>query len=832
MLVPIKWIQDYVEINGTAEEYGDTMTMIGITLETVRHFGAEIEKVVVGRIEKIERHPDADKLVVCQIDIGKEQPVQIVTGADNIFEGAYVPVVLDGGRVPGPLHGHEKEEGGSIIKAGKLRGVESCGMLCGPQELGWDDKVAPYISKDGIWILPEAFAPGTDIIDALGLETDVVDLDVTPNRPDWLSMLAIAKETKAAYDKEIKLPDTSVAEKAGGGGMALPNSIRFSQKKPVSMADFVSVEVKNPKCRRYVARAITDVKIEQSPWWMQHRLMLAGMRPINNIVDIANFVMLEYGQPMHTFDAENIAGKKIIVDVSKEGDMITTLDGKERKLPTGTLMINDGEKAVGIAGIMGGLNSEIEDTTKTIVLESANFDADSIRTSSKEIALRTEASNRYARGIDPNICREAADRFCHLVEQLDAGKVVPGAIDIYPEESEAISCRVRVSRMNSLNGIEISKAQMVKYLEALDMKVEDTDDEDVMLVTPPTVRLDMKEEIDYAEEIARMYGYDNIPMTLPKMNTQATVTRSWQIREIARSVMNSLGANEIQTYSFVSPKSVDMLRLEDDIWEKNFLQLLNPLGEETSVMRTMLMPQMLETMGRNFSRNVEKVCAFEIGNTFLPSLKDENELPSEELSMSIGAYGAEEDFFAMKGRVVSLLSMLGIDKVVFTAESEYGAFHPGRCARIEIEDRSGMMELGIMGEVHPEVAEKFGIGARAYVCELNFEYIIARANIEKVYKPLPKFPAVARDIALMVEEDVQVGRLEAIIRAAGSSLVEKVELFDVYRGKQVGEGKKSLAFNILYRDRNKTLTDEDVQKVHERILLELREKANAVLREI
>ena len=379
--------------------------------------------------------------------------------------------------------------------------------------------------------------------------------------------------------------------------------------------------------------------------------------------------------------------------------MITTLDGKERKLPTGTLMINDGEKAVGIAGIMGGLNSEIEDTTKTIVLESANFDADSIRTSSKEIALRTEASNRYARGIDPNICREAADRFCHLVEQLDAGKVVPGAIDIYPEESEAISCRVRISRMNSLNGIEISKAQMVKYLEALDMKVEDTDDEDVMLVTPPTVRLDMKEEIDYAEEIARMYGYDNIPMTLPKMNTQATVTRSWQIREIARSVMNSLGANEIQTYSFVSPKSVDMLRLEDDIWEKNFLQLLNPLGEETSVMRTMLMPQMLETMGRNFSRNVEKVCAFEIGNTFLPSLKDENELPSEELSMSIGAYGAEEDFFAMKGRVVSLLSMLGIDKVVFTAESEYGAFHPGRCARIEIEDRSGMMELGIMGEV-------------------------------------------------------------------------------------------------------------------------------------
>ncbi len=832
MLVPVKWIKDYVDIDANAEEYGDTMTMAGITLETVRYFGKETEKVVVGKIEKIEKHPDADKLVVCKVDVGAGAPIQIVTGADNIFEGAYVPVVLDGGRVPGPLHGHEKEEGGSVIKAGKLRGVESDGMLCGPQELGWDDKVAPYISKDGIWILPEAFTPGTDLVTALELDTAVVDLDVTPNRPDWLSMLAIAKETKAAYGKPIELPDTRVQEKAGSAG-GPPNSIRFAQQKKPSMSDYVTIDIRDTRCRRYVARAITDIKIEQSPWWLQERLMLAGMRPINNIVDIANFVMLEYGQPMHTFDAEDIAGKKIIVDASKPGDKFTTLDGKERELPAGTLMINDGEKAVGIAGIMGGLNSEVKDTTKTIVLESANFDADTIRLSSKEMTLRTEASNRYSRGIDPNICLEAANRFCHLVEQIGAGKVVPGAIDIYPEEAKPIVCDVRVSRMNKLNGINISREEMVKYLEALDMKVEDTGDPDVMRVTPPTVRLDMKEEIDYAEEIARMYGYDNIPLTLPKMNTQSTVSRSWQIRELARGIMTSLGANEIQTYSFVSPRSVDMLGLDDDTWEKNFLTLLNPLGEETSVMRTVLMPEMLEVMGRNYSRNIDKVCAFEIGNTFLPSLIDENELPSEELSMSIGTYGAGEDFFSMKGRVQTLLEMLGITGLVFTAESEYGAFHPGRCARIQVPDRGGeMMELGIMGEVHPEVAERFGIQTRAYVCELNFEYIIARADIEKAYSPLPKFPSVERDIALLVDEDVEVGSLEAIIKSAGDALIEKVELFDVYRGKQVEEGKKSLAFSIVYRDRNKTLTDDDVQKVHGNILAELKSKVNAVLREI
>ncbi|MBQ2747127.1 MAG: phenylalanine--tRNA ligase subunit beta [Firmicutes bacterium] len=830
MLVPVKWIKDYVDVKLTADEYGEMMTTAGLTLETIEYFGQEIENVVVGKIEKIEQHPNAEKLVICQMNVGKEELVQIVTGADNVSEGDFVPVVLDGGRVPGPLHGKEKEEGGTVIHAGELRGVKSDGMLCGPQELGWEDKVAPYISKDGIWLLPgNDWTPGQDLVEALGLDTYVLDVDVTPNRPDCLSILALAKETKAFTGETFTKPSTQIKGPVQRMGQ---NSIRFQPPKKEKIHSYLQVEVNDPNCKRYVAKVIKDIKIKQSPWWLQERLMYSGMRPINNIVDITNYVMLEYGQPLHAFDINMLAEKKIVVAPSEEGDTFVTLDGKERKMPAGVMMINDGEKAVGIAGIMGGLNSEVTEDTKVIVLESANFDADNIRISSKKLGMSTEASKRFSRGVDANIAREAANRFCHLVEKLGAGTIVDDIIDIYPEKITAITTDVRIDRMNKLNGTDIPKETIIGYLKALDMVVEETEDENVIRVTPPTERLDMKEEIDYAEEIARMYGYDNIPMTLPKMNTKSISTRSWQIREIAKNVMTSLGSNEIQTYSFVSPRSVDPLRLEDDTWEKNFLILLNPLGDETSAMRTMLMPEMLEVMGRNFSRNVDRVNAFEIGNTFLPDIMDEGKLPSEELSMSIGAYGEGEDFFTMKGRVETLLSMLGIKNLHFEAESEYGAFHPGRCARIVIEDRGFPMELGIMGEVHPEVAESFGIGTRAYVCELNFEYVIEKASIEKSYKPLPKFPAMTRDIALIVSEEVKVGDLEKTIIAAGGNLLESVELFDVYRGKQVEEGKKSLAFSIVYRDAQKTLTDDDVQGVHGDILNALKENYNAVLREM
>ncbi len=816
MLVPVKWINDYVKVDMDGESYGDVMTMAGITLETSRHFGDEIENVVVGKVEKIEQHPNADKLVVCQVNIGKSELLQVVTGATNLYEGAYVPVALDNALVPGPLHGKEKEEGGTRIQKGALRGVESDGMLCGPQELGWDDKVAPYISKDGIWLLQVGDDKiGEDIVKALELDTDVVDLDVTPNRSDWLSMLGVAKDTKAALESEITLPDTNC--ECHGEGKA---------------SDYLSVEIRNDACKRYTARIITDVKIEQSPWWLQHRLMLAGQRPINNIVDITNFVMLEYAQPLHAFDIETVEDRKIIIDVAKKGDKFVTLDGKERELFEDTLMINDGKKPIAIAGVMGGLNSEIEETTKTVILESANFDADSVRISSKKLGLKTEAAARYLRGIDPNLCKEAADRFCRLVELTGAGKVVAESVDIYPHPERAVTCEVRVSRINSVIGIDISREQMEKYFALLDFKVEDSGNPDIMLVTPPTIRRDMKIEADYIEEVARLYGYDNIPMTLPKMNTQSLMSDSYALRAKVRDELTALGMNEIQTYSFVSPRGVDNLRLEEDTWERDFVKILNPLGEETSVMRTILMPNMLEVLGRNYARNNPSACAFEVGNTFMPNMFDRADVPDEQLSLCMGAYGAGEDFYSMKGRVVALLEELGIKDLKFVAESEYGAFHPGRCARIQVADGEEDMELGIIGEVHPDVAKTYGISERTYLCELNFELLLIKGDTEKHYTPLPKYPATSRDIALLVDENVKVGDIEDIIREKAQPILEKVKLFDVYRGKQVEDGKKSCAFALTYRAADKTLTDEEVTAVHETVLSALREKIGAVLREI
>lgn len=812
MLTPIKWLKDYVDIDMTAEDFGNLMTTAGLEYEELKHYGELIENVVVGKIEKIEKHPSADKLVVCQINIGKPELLQIVTGAPNVYEGAIVPVVLDGGRVPGPLHGHEKEEGGSVIKAGELRGVLSNGMLCGPQELGWEDKVAPYVSKDGIWLFSEGEDKlGMNIVDAFDLKQDVIGFGVTPNRPDWLSILGIARDSKAFLKKPFHQEPLEL--KCEGKG---------------ETGDYISVEIKNPACRRYTARIITDVEIKQSPWWLQHRLMLAGMRPINNIVDITNFVMLEYGQPLHAFDVSTVEGGKIIVDTAKDGDTFVTLDGKERKVYSDTLMINDGVKPIGIAGIMGGQNSEIESTTKTVILESANFDETSICLSAKKLGLRTEAQNRYTRGVSPAICKEAADRFCQLVEMTGSGKVVPGSVDVYPDPEVLPTTKVRVSRMNLLCGINIGRDEMKDYLEALDMKVEYTDNPDVMLVTPPVTRRDMLEEVDYSEEIARMFGYDNIPYTLSEDNVTVNVSKSWALRDQARRILTAAGCNEIQTYSFVSPKGVEKMRLSEDSWERDFLTLLNPLGEETSVMRTILTPNMLETLARNMNRGNASAKAFEIGNTFAPNFIDRNDLPMEELSLCIGMYGEGVDFFKLKGIIENFLDGMGITGYSFVAESEYEPYHPGRCARIMLEDQ----ELGIMGEIHPEVAKNFEIDGRVYICEIMFEKFLDKAATEKRYAPLPKYPSTERDIALVVDEDVLVGDLEACIRENGGAILESVRMFDVYRGPQVGFGKKSIAFNMVYRASDRTLTDEDVQAVHPGVLEALSTRFNATLREM
>ena len=822
MLVPMEWLKDYIDLDIDTEEFCDRMIMSGSNLETCTHFCEEMENVVVGRIEKIERHPNADKLVVCQMDVGGQESVQIVTGAPNVFEGALVPVALHKSRIPGPLHGQPKQPGGVRITKGKLRGVESLGMLCSAEELGFEDKVVPVAHKDGIWILEEEYEPGQDFAEALALRQAVIDFEITPNRPDCLSMIGMAREASATFQKPFVYPDTRIAEENGSG----------------KSGDYVSVEIKNPEgCNRYVARIVTDVKVEQSPWWIQKRLMYAGMRPINNIVDITNFVMLEYGQPIHAFDIKQVRGGRIIVENAEAGETFVTLDHNERVLTEDMLLIKDAERGIAIAGVMGGLNSEIEEDTSTIIIESANFSGDSVRATSKKLGLRTEASSRFEKGIDPNLCGAAADRVCRLIELTGAGKVCRGSVDAYPCPKEARTTDVRVDRVNSVLGIQLSRGEMQRILEGLEIKVEGSGN--VMTVTPPTIRQDLLEEEDYIEEVARIYGYDKLPSTLPKGNSEAGIPPERALRDLARNSLCGMGLNEIQTYSFVSPRGVDHVRIGEDSWERAFVKLINPLGEENSVMRTILTPNMLEVLARNNARNIEKVKAFEIGNTFMESMLNRDGLPDEQYALCIGIYGRGEDFYSLKGVVTELLQVMGIRNVVFTAESEYGVYHPGRCARISVASSAESPaaddgeELGIMGEIHPDVAETYGMdGLRIYCCELMFDAIVRHADTEKAYTPLPKYPSTSRDIALLVDEDMEVGRIEAVIRQQGESILESVKLFDVYRGRQVGEGKKSVAFALTYRDRKKTLTDEEVAGVHNKVLEALKEKLDAVLREM
>jgi phenylalanyl-tRNA synthetase beta chain len=837
MIVSLEWLKDYTDVNVSPETFCDRMIMSGSNLETMELAGEDIKNVVVGRIEKIEKHPDADKLVICRLNIGEKAAkgkdettglLQIVTGAANVFEGAYVPVALHDSHIPGPLHGQPKQEGGVTITSGQLRGVASYGMLCSFGELGFEDKVVPIDQREGIWILNidgknnEELSGklGMDIVDAMELRDAVIDFEITPNRPDCLSMIGMAREAAATFGTKLRYPET------------------VCQNETEQASDYISVEVRNDACKRYIARIIKDVKIEDSPWWLQRRLIHAGMRPINNIVDITNFVMLEYGQPMHAFDINTVAGRKIIVDVAKEGEKFTTLDGVERTLDDRMLMINDSEKPIGIAGVMGGLDSEITENTETVILESANFYSNSVRTTSKRLTLRTEASGRYEKGIDPNLAEAAADRFCYLVELIGAGKVVGGKIDIYPVPEEAKPVHARVSRINKVLGIELTREQMVSYLESLEMKVEGEGDD--MYVTAPTVRQDIEIEEDIVEEVARLYGYDELPVTIPKGNNEASQSYSRDIRDAVRDALCAMGLNEIQTYSFVSPKSIDNVRIDEDSWERAFVQILNPLGEDTSVMRTILTPQMLEVMGRNYSRNHPAMKAFEIGNTFMANLIDPKGLPYEAYNVSFGMYGDGADFFELKGIIVELLGKLGIKDLKFVAESEYGIYHPGRCARIVAKHVAQLengpadeeVELGIMGEVHPAVTEKYGIGTKAYTAELTVANIIDLANMTKVFKPLPKYPAMTRDIALLVDESTQVGQIEDVIMETDHEILRDVKLFDIYRGIPIPPGKKSLAFTLTYRHDDRTLTDDEVVKVHNEVLKALETKLNAVLREI
>jgi phenylalanyl-tRNA synthetase beta chain len=821
MLVPVEWLKEYTDVNVSIDDFCEKMIMSGSNLETCTMLGQGIQGVVVGKLIKIANHPDAQKLSVCTVDVGGETPLQIVCGAQNIFEGALVPVALDGSVIPGPMHGQPKQAGGVAIHKGTLRGVESMGMICAASELGYEDKVIPVSHRDGVWILPEGLTTGQDVVEALGLASAVVDFEITPNRPDCLSMIGMARESAATFQESLRYPETNC------------------QKETGTAKEYMDVSIRRPDlCSRYAARIVTDVKIGPSPWWMQKKLMYAGMRPINNIVDITNYVMLEFGQPIHAFDIREITGKKIVVDTAQKGETFVTLDGSERKLDDTMLMIKDGDKSVAIAGIMGGLDSGIMTDTTTILIESANFNGDNIRATSKRLGLRTEASSRFEKGIDPNLCESAANRVCRLIEDLGAGTIVGGMIDAYPQPAMPVTVGVRVKRVNDVLGINLSTGEMKDLLERLEMKAELTDDVcyadpschdcAVLKVTPPTVRQDLLEEVDFIEEVARLYGYDRLPVTIPRGSSRSTMSRDESLRRLATKTLCALGANEIQTYSFVSPKGIDNVGIAEDSWERNFAVLRNPLGEENSVMRTILTPALLETLGRNFSRSIETVKAFEIGKTFARNLINSDGLPEEQDALAIGCYGKNINFFTLKGMIVELLRVMGIHDAVFTPESEYGVYHPGRCARISLLGQ----ELGIMGEVHPDVADRFEIGTRCYCAEFMFDAIMRHAKTDASYSPLPKYPSTSRDIALLVDESQSVGDMEQVIRSNGGDILEHVRLFDIYRGTQVADGKKSVAFTITYRDANKTLTDEDVAKVHNQILVALKGTFNAVLREI
>ena len=798
MFVPLKWLKDYVDIDDiNLDTLSDALVMSGSKVEAVETLGEDIEKVVVGKILEIHRHPDADKLIVTKVDVGNEI-IQIVTGATNVKEGQYVPIVLSGGILPG----------GVKIKKGKLRGEESNGMMCSAKELGIPDKVIPVHQKDGIFILDKEYPLGQDIKEVMGLNGHIIEFEITPNRPDCLSIIGIARETAATFNLPLEYPSITIQEEAG------------------DIRDLAEVEVLNNQlCKRYVARAITDVKIQESPLWLQTRLMEAGMRPINNVVDITNYVMLEMGQPMHAFDLSTLEGNKVVVRNAQDGESFITLDGVSRKLDSSILMINDGKKAVGIAGVMGGENSEITDKTRTILLESASFDADNIRKTSKKLGLRTEASSRYEKGIDPNICLTAANRVCQLIEELGAGKVVKDIIDIYPEKVEKKEIVVRPERVNELLGINMDGVEMQEIFRKLEIESELMGDK--ILAKAPTFRLDLVEEIDFVEEIARIYGFDNLPITIPKGNTQGAKTNGQIIEDYTKNILNSVGFSEILTYSFVSPKGLDKIGAPEDSFMRRSIRLINPLGEETSTMRTTMIPNMLEVLARNYNRGVDKVKAFELGRIFIPKDLPVTSLPIEKLTLVMGMYGNHVDFFVLKGAIIAMLEKLGVSDCGFIPEKNHSTFHPGRCASIQY----GNHILGVFGEVYPDVVENYGMDTRLYLADIDFNIIMQLARLDKIYKGLAKYPAMTRDIALVVENEIYVKQIEDIIKENGQGLLEGIELFDVYQGKQIPEGYKSVAYTLTYRAEDRTLTDEELVGVHGKIISDLKEKLGATLRE-
>lgn len=796
MLLPVEWLKDYVDTELTGKELADGLTLSGSHVESIFSLNKGVNNVVVGRIMEIEKHPNADKLVVCKVDIGKEV-LDIVTGANNIKEGDLVPVALVGAKLPGGLK----------IKRSKLRGVESNGMLCSLKELGFSDNVISKEFRDGIFIFSEEYELGTDVVEALGLDNEIIELEITPNRADCLSILGMAREAAATFNVPLREPEIRIENEEG-------NIFQYLE----------GIKIESENCNRYYAKVIKNVKIEESPLWMQKKLMEAGMRPINNIVDITNYVMLEYGQPLHAFDVSKLEGSQIIVRQAREGERLVTLDGVERKLDENDLIIADKNNPVGIAGVMGGLDSEITEETTAVLFEGANFNPKSIRLTSKKFGLRSEASSRFEKGIDPNLAKLAVDRCCQLVEMLGAGVVVGSHIDIYDKKREERTITLRPERVNKLLGVELEVDKMLNYLNSLGIKSHLEDG--LIYSTIPSYRLDLEIEADLIEEIGRLYGFHNIESKpLAGILTRGEKPYDKVLQEKVIRILLGLGYNEVMTYSFISPKAYDKINLPKDSKLRDYIKLINPLGEDYSVMRTTLVPTMLELLARNYNRGVESVYAFEIGNSFKPSIESKDNLPKEEKVLSIGFYG-DDDFYFLKETIEVLLARLGIRDLEYKREENSPTFHPGRTARLLVDGR----ELGILGEIHPDVCENYDIKARVYIAQLNFDLIVQLANFDIRYRPLPKYPAMVRDIAIIVDEDILFGDIKNIVLEHGKDLVESVEIFDIYKGDQIPAGKKSIAFSITYRSYERTLTDEEINEIQKAVIKDLEEKLDGKLR--
>ena len=807
MNTPLSWIKAYVPgLDVTAQEYTDAMTLSGSKVEGYEALDKNLEKIVVGQIVKIEKHPDADKLIVCQVDVGAGQPIQIVTGAPNVAEGDLVPVVLDGGKVAGGHDGGPMPEGGIRIKKGKLRGVESNGMMCSIEELGSSRDYYPEAPEMGIYIFEKgSVQPGDDAVAALGLRDVVFEYEITSNRVDCFGVLGIAREAAATFGRPFEPPKVEVKE------------------NDENVNDYIRVEVKDADlCPRYTARVVKNIKIGPSPRWMQRRLAANGIRPINNIVDITNYVMEEYGQPMHAYDLDTISGHQIIVRRAEDQEPFVTLDGQSHTLDDSMLVICDAEKPIGIAGIMGGENSMITDNVRTMLFEAACFNGTNIRLSGKKLGMRTDAQSKFEKGLDPNNAIAAIDRACQLVVELGAGEVVGGTVDVYLKKKEPKVIPFSAEKVNRLLGTDIPLEEMIGYFDKLELKY----DPETSTVEVPTFRQDLEGLADLAEEVARFYGYDNIPTTLP--NGEATTGKlpfALRVEQAAKETAEYCGFSESMTYSFESPKVFDKLLFDVDDPARQTIVISNPLGEDFSIMRTTPLNGMLNSLSINYNRRNKDVRLYEMAKIYLPKSLPLSDYPDERVQFTLGMYG-EGDFFTMKGVVEECLERIGMkERVVYDPNAGKNFLHPGRQAAIIYDGEA----IGYMGELHPDVADNYKIGSRVYVAVLDMPKLTEKATFDRKYEGIAKYPAVTRDISMVMDKSLMVGQVESIIREKGGKILESLELFDIYEGSQIKEGFKSVAYSITFRDKTRTLEDKDVNDVMAKILSAL-EKLGIELR--